>query len=809
MPHSRSLRCTVLAKVLLGALFLAASWFYAWSPSTYPTLWSTRTGTGLYSDLTKAFFNGHLYLARNPDPKLVALPDPYDPAANAAFRINDLSYFRGHYYLYHGAAPVVMLFAPYHALTGHYLTDPAASLIFGLLGAAFGLLTLAAIWSRVTTKASWMSLLLGALAILFCQGYYLVIRDVGINQVAIASAFCFVSFALWSAIRSLFAEKHAWSWLLLAATAYGLAIASRPSYVFGSITLLVPVLVIWRRQRSSSVWKNLAAVVSPLLAIISGILTYNYLRFGQLLEFGQRYMLGAWDQRTLGFFSLHSLKTNLLHYLITPGIFSLDFPFLSASGWQAVGVLIQSPFVWLALPCTVLLLWRAIPGPQTVLRSAMAMIALVFLCNFGLLLLLPSGNEQAVLTSANARYSFDFLPALVLLTSIGILGVDDRLADRPWSRCIWCSGTMILVFISLLAALSLDFSRYPAENYRSLAQVLNRPTQYVQRWLGMIYGPLELQVVFPPDKSNFYEPLVTTGSSRAGDLLYVNYDSPETVRFGLVNTAMKGPLSPPIRVSYGQPHHLTIRMGSLYPAGGNPLMSALTEFQVARLKRTLQIDLDGHTVYEVPAHFSPSKSYQVEVGTNHILEAYSRPKFSGRVLYSTRLPISPLKSDQGSSPEYGTIRLVLRFPSGKPGTSEPLVESGLQNAGDIIYVTYENDWQITLGLDHWGHMGRKTTTLPIDYSVNHVLEIQMGSLFPPRGHVLLSDLNANQVDQLKGRVRLILDREVVLDVEQPTYDSSPYDVFIGRNVIGASTCVYEFSGEIKSATRLPLDQTIP
>ena len=99
--------------------------------------------------------------------------------------------------------------------------------------------------------------------------------------------------------------------------------------------------------------------------------------------------------------------------------------------------------------------------------------------------------------------------------------------------------------------------------------------------------------------------------------------------------------------------------------------------------------------------------------------------------------------------------------------------------------------------------------LPIDYSVDHVLEIQTGALLPPPGHILLSPLSSAEVDNLKRRVRILLDGEVVLDAEQSTYESSTYDVFIGRNAIGGSACVYEFSGEIKSVTRLPLPAPAP
>jgi hypothetical protein len=122
------------------------------------------------------------------------------------------------------------------------------------------------------------------------------------------------------------------------------------------------------------------------------------------------------------------------------------------------------------------------------------------------------------------------------------------------------------------------------------------------------------------------------------------------------------------------------------------------------------------------------------------------------------------------------------------------VVTGVQGAGDFVYVHYVDKGQISLGVDHWGHPGIRTTWLPIDYAVDHVVEIQMGALLPPSGNSA----------PLKGRVHLMFDGEVVLDADQPTYESSPADVLIGKNSIGGSTCSYEFSGEIKSVKRLPL-----
>lgn len=793
--------------VSLTLLFVMTAWFYAWAPATYPVHWTSRSGDGLYAELTDAYLHGHLHLAQRPSPGLLALADPYDPAQNASHRVNDLSYFKGRYYLYHGAAPVLTVLAPFRLLTGRHLTDPAAILFFCLGGAALSLLLLGEFWLKVVPGASRVSLAVCALAVLFCHGYYLVLRGAGINQVAIACAYFYLLLAIWGAFRALSTPRHAWPWLLLAATAYGLAIASRPHYVFGSLALLIPLAVLRRREgpgQSRGGWLNLAAVALPLTLMVGAMLLQNYLRFGQLLEFGQRYMLGAWDQRTLGFLGLKNLPVNAWNYLLAPGILGVDFPFLTAPGWQAIGVLVQTPFVWLALAAAGLCFYRSDPSSPDVSQSLTGMLALVLVCNLGVLLCLPSGNDLAVLTSANARYTFDFLPTLVLLACVSVLTLDHRLAGSPWPRRGWQGGALVLILLSLLGALSLDFQRFPPETYRLLAQTFNWPANLAQRWLGTVYGPIRLEVVFPPGKPHYYEPLVATGSADTGDLLYVFYDSPATVRFGLVGSAMQGPLSPPVPVTYGQPHHLEISMGSLYPPVGHPLLSALGDMEVARLKRTLRIGLDGRTVFEVPAHFFPSKPRHVRIGLTTILRDYCRPEFSGQILTSARLPLQPLEIVQQAASAHGSIRLVLRFPDNKAGVSEPLIVSGVQNAGDLISVRYESNWQVSLGLDHWGHPGFHTAGLPVDYTVDHVVEIQMGSLFPPVGHILLADLSPAQIERLKGRVRIVLDGEVVLDADQPTYDSSPYDVFIGRNVIGGSTCVYEFSGEIKSVTRLPL-----
>src|SRR6185369_9400820 len=71
-----------------------------------------------YSLLGRAFAKGQLHLPRQPPPELLALADPWDPAQNERFGMHDAVLFNKRYYLYHGAAPALMLFTPWRLVTG-------------------------------------------------------------------------------------------------------------------------------------------------------------------------------------------------------------------------------------------------------------------------------------------------------------------------------------------------------------------------------------------------------------------------------------------------------------------------------------------------------------------------------------------------------------------------------------------------------------------------------------------------------------------------------------------------------------------
>src|SRR5918996_2667455 len=79
------------------------------------TLWYSSAGRfstlvpvdNAYIDLGEAFLHGQLSLLALPDPALIALQDPYDPAKRIMPFLWDASYYKEKYYLYWGPVPAL------------------------------------------------------------------------------------------------------------------------------------------------------------------------------------------------------------------------------------------------------------------------------------------------------------------------------------------------------------------------------------------------------------------------------------------------------------------------------------------------------------------------------------------------------------------------------------------------------------------------------------------------------------------------------------------------------------------------------
>ena len=132
--------------------------FYAWrSSGAVSELGPVGPGNAYYNLQVDGFRRGQLSLSLSAPAELQRLPDPYDPAANAPFRkfsfaegrLHDLSYYDGKLYLYFSPVPALLVFWPYHTVTGRYLDHASAVAIFASLGFLVSAALLFGVWRQI------------------------------------------------------------------------------------------------------------------------------------------------------------------------------------------------------------------------------------------------------------------------------------------------------------------------------------------------------------------------------------------------------------------------------------------------------------------------------------------------------------------------------------------------------------------------------------------------------------------------------------------------------------------------------------
>jgi|GEM_PF-1231157 len=150
---------------------------------------------------------------------------------------------------------------------------------------------------------------------------------------------------------------------------------------------------------------------------------------------------------------------------------------------------------------------------------------------------------------------------------------------------------------------------------------------------------------------------------------------------------------------------------------------------------------------------------------------------------------------------FGRLHLKLRFPDNRWPQAEPILTTGSNEAGDIVYVIYADPGHIRIGFDHWFKGGPLSAPIPIDLAREHELEISIGSLFPASEDIVFLGRPAGEVASVKNRVVIKLDGTTVIDSEGTCYESHPSQVVLGRNLIKGTSAGPEFTGEVISATR--------
>jgi hypothetical protein len=292
-----------------------------------------------YDELADAFLAGQTYFLRLPPSAMMALPDPYDPNDNESFRIHpeipgerytgvhDLSLYNGRLYLLYGPVPALMLI-PLRAMVGH---DPPLG--YGILVlttvAEVGYLTSAWLLARlcglVPTRLTGS---LMAVSLLLCPFWTFNLGRIAVYEIAIFTGQFFVALAFLSvsaAFHARLVQGREYPVLLgLGSLFLGLALGCRPELAVVGLMLPIVLFLWWRSDPRRSSWWRMAgpaaALALPAGACLAGILVYNYIRFGNILEVGMATCISSVNmpEHKFHYLRLVRLIPNLLYFFLAP-----------------------------------------------------------------------------------------------------------------------------------------------------------------------------------------------------------------------------------------------------------------------------------------------------------------------------------------------------------------------------------------------------------------------------------------------------------------------------------------------------------
>ena len=425
--------------------------------------------------LVDAFMAGQVNLNIPALPKLLEMDRPHDIQERADRGLIrgvdyhwDHVYYEGKWYSYFGIVPVLILFLPFKVIAGFYLQTSVAVVIFCCASAWL----LVLIWHELIKKfmknMPFVLYIMGAAVMALTPMTLHMARTPRVYEAAVMSGLAFAAAGLLCLIKATVDEKISFKHLAFASIFLALSVGCRPTLVL--ISLFLPLFLLpWL----ATLWKDkkqlikVALCVIPAYAIVAtGLMYYNYIRFGSVTEFGVTYQVTVADVSKFSLLNPISKIDKALYglrmYLFAPLEFSAGFPFvkpytgeINYMGYiyfhDIIG-LINYPIVWLLVLLPFLkadirerskLLWR-----MFLLMPAIALFMIVIATGIG---------------GFNARYHVDYMWMFIIMSLVCAYFLHEKLCGQPQVQmgvlklfCVMCTAT---IAVALLTSITGEWDR--------------------------------------------------------------------------------------------------------------------------------------------------------------------------------------------------------------------------------------------------------------------------------------------------------------------------------------------------------------
>lgn len=757
-----------------------------------------------FNYLVSGFRKGSLALDIKVPAELISSRNPYNPSERPpGVAPHDVSYYKGHYYIYFGVVPVVTLFWPFRVLAGCDLSMTYATIIYGV----GGLWISAWLWTRIARdhfpKICLVTKLAGLFAVGIAGGQLVVGRRTSFWEIPIEAGYFHMVGAAAAAYLALQGRRSR-LWLGIAGLSFGLAIGCRPNLVgaapgFAFIVAWVACRLSPTASRSQLPRRLLQCVMAagaPFGAVLIGLLGYNAARFGNPLEFGLHYQLTASeDQTRIRPFSVSYVLFNLRTYFLSAPQWGRYFPFVHPfrgvalpAGYYGIeytyGALIVCPLIWF---CGLLPPWIVRRAPKGPLPLAL----------FFLLVALGTTGILVCFNSVAGRYVEDFLPWWVWVGVLAAASLEWKFREgRQAAGAAAVSAFFVSCAVLSAAAAffqSADihgiFKFENPEGYSKVSRFFDWPAALFERAKGEHLGAIEMDVVFPEHASGEMMPLVVTGVSYETDYIFAFFSGAGRVRLGYLTSGGRPLMGDEISFSSGKSYHLRVAEGSLFPPEGHPIYDGWRASEIRSVKDWVVIAVDGRTVLSLSGQAHEASPGTLQIGRD-IRTAACGKAFSGKINNVHRDPL--LRPPNGEN-EHGDVSLDVSFPQEADTQVQPLVVLGRTGLADLIGMRMEGMDHFSIYYESWGGGTGESASLPVPIGREARLRFRMGAVFRGASDPASAALSDSIVVWMDGSP-IWWTRELREIASDPALD-------IGVNAIESSAMVPYFKGQIRGWTR--------
>ena len=387
-----------------------------------------------YKELAESLEKGEVALDHIPSEGIKSAPNPYDTVylqANGIEYKADYAYYNGRYYVYFGIVPELLIYYPYHLLTGQGFPNHAAVFLFYCLFVAATFMLFWKLCESYFMNVSFVAyLLISSSAVTFGSFTYLYFTA-DLYSVPIMAAMGFTVFGLlcWVYAQTDNAKLSA---VLYFAGSLSMALVAgcRPQMLLYSF-LALPLF--WNaafKERTLFSKKSIVQTICFVVPYFAGaalVMWYNASRFGSVFDFGANYSLTNNDMNLRGF-SIERMLSGVVTFLLKPPYFTGTFPYLHTTSFDPdyLGRIVTEHYYGGIFFCGIMV-WSLVLAfilRHEIAKRKMTWFFLIFLFS-GIIIGMVDADRAGVLQryASETAFGFVFASAIVLFTLMDYVGI--------------------------------------------------------------------------------------------------------------------------------------------------------------------------------------------------------------------------------------------------------------------------------------------------------------------------------------------------------------------------------------------------